>query len=1020
MDTEYDMNDLVQEAHKRWLKAAEVFFILQNYDKFQFTDAPLQNPPSGSLFLFNKRITRFFRKDGHVWRKKKSGKSVGEGHERLKVQNVEALNCYYAHGEQNPNFQRRSYWMLDPAYEHIALVHYREITEGMHSAGSIHLSPDCSSTTSTNFYLSENQGSNAAFSEPCQSHPFSPGSIKFNSGNFMRSNGGNRVIETGRLGELSGLPAENVNQELAKLVEQLNVNDNRFPEIFQYCKENEGSKYSGVNDYGGMLNPNGCVAPQYRADFRESKNGELSLKSNNSTFLPKPDDSQAEIKQTRYWNDLLEQTPASSSIVPKDGIFNTLDQIVEPFNYPETVNTSTNLAEPQGEWISQMLDLGVFENDSRYTSNCHPTVQENISPQLLEHTQILFGSDDVLSPTGTSLLQEVDFSELSAHSSGTTSDCYIDQMNQHKISLGDDSRLSIAQKLRFKILEVSPEWGYATENTKVIIVGLFLCNPTNPSESTWSCMFGDIEVPTLVIREGVLCCQAPPHIPGKVTLCITSSNHESCSEGREFEYRSRPGVCDNCNSFQQNATKPTEELLLLVRFAQMLLCDPLVHKENNYKSVINEFGTPKLNQDPWLHIIESLLVGNGSERATKDWLLQEILKDKLQHWLLSKCKERNTSACSLSKRDQGVIHLVAALGFEWALNPILKCGVSVNYRDINGWTALHWAARFGREKITAALIAAAPAAAGAVTDPTPQDPVGKTPGFIADTSGHKGLAGYLSEVALTSHVASLSLKESDTSKEPATVEMERNVENISKESNTSTDDQLSLNNSLAAARNSVQAASRIQYFFRVLSLKRRKQREAAATACDEYGISPDELAAASRLAFGHYRDHLLRKAALSIQKKYRGWKERQDYLALHQKIVMIQAHIRGYQVRKRYKVILWSVGILEKAVLRWYRKGVGLRGFQPDSAFVDGSEYEDILNAFRKLKVDQTVEESLRLVLSMVKSPEARKQYRRILDSYWEAKAEFPVNATEVATTSQAAGDSIETGMDEDIWDCHD
>lgn len=65
------------------------------------------------MFLFNKRVLRYFRKDGHSWRKKKDGRTVGEAHERLKVGNAEALNCYYAHGEKNPNFQRRSYWMLD-------------------------------------------------------------------------------------------------------------------------------------------------------------------------------------------------------------------------------------------------------------------------------------------------------------------------------------------------------------------------------------------------------------------------------------------------------------------------------------------------------------------------------------------------------------------------------------------------------------------------------------------------------------------------------------------------------------------------------------------------------------------------------------------------------------------------------------------------------------------------------------------------------------------------------------------
>jgi len=42
---------------------------------------------SGSLFLFDRKVLRYFRKDGHNWRKKKDGKTVKEAHEKLKVSN---------------------------------------------------------------------------------------------------------------------------------------------------------------------------------------------------------------------------------------------------------------------------------------------------------------------------------------------------------------------------------------------------------------------------------------------------------------------------------------------------------------------------------------------------------------------------------------------------------------------------------------------------------------------------------------------------------------------------------------------------------------------------------------------------------------------------------------------------------------------------------------------------------------------------------------------------------------------
>jgi hypothetical protein len=39
----------------------------------------------GSVYLFDRKILRYFRKDGHNWRKKKDGKTIKEAHEKLKV-----------------------------------------------------------------------------------------------------------------------------------------------------------------------------------------------------------------------------------------------------------------------------------------------------------------------------------------------------------------------------------------------------------------------------------------------------------------------------------------------------------------------------------------------------------------------------------------------------------------------------------------------------------------------------------------------------------------------------------------------------------------------------------------------------------------------------------------------------------------------------------------------------------------------------------------------------------------------
>lgn len=130
-----------------WLSIESIFISLSCLDKY----VTVFSLAGGSLFLFDRKVLRYFRKDGHNWRKKKDGKTVKEAHEKLKVKlgwfillmidrkytiykiyacvmvsilidlsitflqcgSIDMLHCYYAHGEENENFQRRSYWLLE-------------------------------------------------------------------------------------------------------------------------------------------------------------------------------------------------------------------------------------------------------------------------------------------------------------------------------------------------------------------------------------------------------------------------------------------------------------------------------------------------------------------------------------------------------------------------------------------------------------------------------------------------------------------------------------------------------------------------------------------------------------------------------------------------------------------------------------------------------------------------------------------------------------------------------------------
>lgn len=108
--------------------------------------------------------------------------------------------------------------------------------------------------------------------------------------------------------------------------------------------------------------------------------------------------------------------------------------------------------------------------------------------------------------------------------------------------------------------------------------------------------------------------------------------------------------------------------------------------------------------------------------------------------------------------------------------------------------------------------------------------------------------------------------------------------------------------------------------------------------------------------------------------------------------------MRGHQSRKRFRAVIWSVGILEKVILRWRRRGSGLRGFQNNGiakgpkvqgaiAVADEDDY-DFLKEGRK-QTEERYRKALSRVKSMAQHPEGRDQYRRLLtavERYCEAK----------------------------------
>ncbi|KAM0931375.1 hypothetical protein ACQ4PT_000406 [Festuca glaucescens] len=834
-DPGFDVEKLQREVKTRWLKAREVLNILQNHQLFTVEHRTPQKPPSGSWFLFNRRVHRFFRKDGYGWRKKKGGRTIAEAHEHLKVDNVEALNCYYAHEENNPTFQRRIYWMLEPAYEHIVLVHYRDVLEG-----SISLSPPNNSSTS-------NHGASRA-----DAHS-SPGLTSEITVPFLNS--------------CSPGSAEEVSSQILTISNETN-NTSQF-------------------------------------DWMRTIELQLSLEN----------------KEDRDVN--------TEEILPNH------DPITVPGIQTEDSDTCTILAD-------------IF-NDLESSEDNHN-----------EGSQPYTNAIDVLKNSDTWL--EEDQLESFFHSVPLI-------VNENQLS---------------NIHEVSPEWAFCSESAKVVIVGDFLCNP---SRSSWV-LFGDVKVPVEIVQQGVIRCHTPCLGAGKVRLCVLDENEKPCTEAREFEFVEKPtstminGNGKPCSEarefeFQRSPTKSGEELLLLLNYVQMLF-------DGHGCELFSKFRLPLPNVQCGFQTNPSEIIRESCEQLDHEnavnCIMEVMLNNKFQDWLSSKFEQNSEGKHLLPKQYHGVIHTIAALGYDSALKSLLSSGVPINYRDANGWTALHWAARFGREKMVGVLLTAG-AAAGALSNPTSEDPAAKTPASIAFAYGFKGLSAFLSEAELIATLHSLESKENGNPVDHTGAGVISSaVDRISDKCahvDGGTDDQLALKDSLGAVRNAVQAAGRIQATFRVFSMKKKKEK--ALQNGDSCTI-PVREAGASSCA-------MLEKAALSIQKNFRCWKKRKEFLRIRKNIIKIQARVRAHQERNKYKELLQSVGILEKVMLRWFRKGVGLRGFNTRAMPIDQDEEEDIVRVFRKERVETAVNEAVSRVSAIVGCPVARLEYRRMLEIHQQAKS---------------------------------
>ncbi|KAK4799326.1 hypothetical protein SAY86_024691 [Trapa natans] len=851
--------------------------------------------------------------------------------------------------------------MLDGKLEHIVLVHYREVKEGYKSSishfvadrglqdGGCEITPTCFpleksslSTIQTPFATgTRNERIGQAISSELH-----------DAGSLVSLNLSTPVTEVYRLSqnashissEKAEIPAASTNQSLPWFAEG-NDNINTGPILAEIHSTN--ADRAPVQEFN--VDRKLYAGQPGIADFHTHKQTHAALEADGK--------ASAIASRNRIFDDpeIQRELAASHEVALENGPFQKCSPIMGYSVAP--VKCKSNSARVNSN--EELGNLRKLESFGRWMDN---GVGQDCDDSLMASV-----SGNYWSTHNT----ETDGKEVSSPSFHTHLDT-------------DSLPPSLSQEQLFSISDFSPDWAYSGIETKVLIVGTFLRSKDLSTKTKWGCMFGEIEVPAEILTNSSIRCIAPPHPPGRFPFYVTCSNRLACSEVREFEYREMPPISTNID--------PYEEICLQIHLAKLLYLNAedqtfrcLYEKCNECEKRICMYPMKAVGEGD-----NDLELSKLEHIYPRDAAFQCLFRNRLGQWLVSDIHEGAKGLNILDEEGQGVIHLTAALGYGWAMGPIIAAGVTPNFRDSHGRTGLHWASYFGREETVIALVQFG-TDPSLVDDPTMSFPAGRTAADLASSRGHKGIAGYLAEVDLTSSLSKLNV--GDDSIDNVNF-ASKSVNDIASEifSPSATHDEiLSLRGTLAAVRKSAHAAALIQAAFHARSFHQRQSTKGSDSVVSEISTDLVALGFLHKLEkVGHFEDYL-HSAAIKIQQKYRRWKGRKEFLKIRNRIVKVQALVRGHQVRKQYKKVVWSVSIVEKAILRWRRKRVGLRAFRvvktEDASQIEteNTDEYDYLRISRKQKFDG-VERALARVKSMVRDPRARDQYMRMISKFDNCK----------------------------------
>jgi len=619
---------VVKKAGDKWLKNTEVVDILNHYSQYGFpvsTEAPA-TPTGGTLFLFHRKQVRFFRKDGHNWRKKPDGKTVRETHEKLKVDNQDILNCYYAHAEEPDGefqLQRRCYWLLEGDIN-IVLVHYLKIpAEALRAKTERHDDPY--------YYDMVNNDAVVAM-------------------NRLRMDGVSGSQMGGQMDPTNMVSWQHSNQHHTHHgVPGSTVNFGRDTVGISGYGEIEPTLLNQMDQYGNWTGPVAhSVAPHpgqrppYMPRQQDGPSGQGgSTPGTGNWHQAHAMVHEAHARQAHAQAQAHQaQAQAHAQAQARGRIETGYSYGMQDYNSPqnaasldlhaqsfEPMHGGTSYGPPSHygmggrmqsngmprDWQPRMVDQSVMPN-------MQPGNPMHLQPETDNGTYEFWqrqrhGQQQELSPQSQ---RQVDTMRMRAHQQAMHADqqqqgpVYFDQQNAQQCSpvyssdnpslhvrgsepgregspmsnkqdinsmkpspkpnfmkdrayCGSEAASSYC-KICFHIGDFSPDWDYTTGGGKILVTGSL---ENLEAGASLSIMFGDTQVPAEHLQPGVLRCQTPPNPPGVVPMCVTRGDGQPCSLSVEFHYNLP--IKDPPSNLISSITTETSSRELQVRLVTRLL-----------------------------------------------------------------------------------------------------------------------------------------------------------------------------------------------------------------------------------------------------------------------------------------------------------------------------------------------------------------------------------------------------------------------------------------------------------------